>query len=80
MRVDLITRGYLFRPTTPSGGILDLPLRSSTAEARRLKVYLKDLGADEGETLHGFRSGFAITLAFKRSEHSEIMDHVGWSR
>ena len=32
MRVD-ITRGYLFRPTTPSGGIQGLPLRSSTAEA-----------------------------------------------
>ena len=39
MRVDL-TRGYLFRSTTNSGGTQDLPLRSSTAEAR-LKGYLK---------------------------------------
>ena len=78
MRVDL-TRGYLFRSTTPSGGIQDLPLRSSTAEAR-LKGYLKDMDADEGERLHGFRSGCAITLAFKGAALSEIMDHVGWSR
>ena len=78
MRVDL-TRGYLFRSPTPSGGIHDFPLRSSTAEAR-LKEYLKDMGADEGETLHGFRSGCAITLAFKGAALSEITENVGWSR
>ena len=78
MRIDL-SRGYLFRSTTPSGGIQDLPLRSSTAEAR-LKGYLKDMGADEGETLHGFRSGCAITLALKGAALSKIMDHFGWSR
>lgn len=38
------------------------------------------MGTDEGETLHGFRSGCAITLALKGAELSEIMDHVGWSR
>lgn len=78
MKVDL-THGYLFRPTTPKGGIQNAPLSSSTAEAR-LKVYLKDMGMDEGETLHGFRSGCAITLALKGAELSEIMVHVGWSR
>ena len=30
MQVDL-TRGYLFRPTTSSGGILDFPVTSTTA-------------------------------------------------
>ena len=59
MQVDL-TRGYLFRPTTPNGGILDAPFTSTTAEAR-LKLYLKEIGQDDGETLHGFRSGCAIT-------------------
>ena len=67
LRIDL-TRGFLFRPTTPQGGILDAPFSSSAAEAR-LKGYLKEMGSDDGETLHGFRA-----------ELSEIMDHVGWTR
>ena len=78
LKVDL-TKGYLFRPTTPQGGVLDSPLTSSTAEAR-LKVYLKEMGADNGETLHGFRAGCAITLALSGVELSDIMDHVGWAR
>ena len=36
--------------------------------------------ADEGETLHGFRSGCAITLALTGADLSEIMEHVGWAR
>lgn len=78
MQVDL-TRGYLFRPTTPDGGILDAPLTSATAEAR-LKLYLNEMGENDGETLHGFRSGCAITLALSGAELTEIMDHVGWNR
>ena len=75
LRIDL-TRGYLFRPTTPQGGILDAPFTSTAAEAR-LKGYLKEMGSDDGETLHGFRAGCAITLALSGAELSEIMDHVG---
>lgn len=76
--IDL-TAGYLFRPTRPQGGVQNSPLTSSTAEAR-LKAYLKDIRADDGETLHGFRSGCDVTLALSGAELSEIMDHVGWSR
>ena len=65
MQVDL-TRGYLFRPTTPSGGILDAPFTSTMAGAR-LKLYRKEMGQHDGETLHGFRSGCAITLALSVS-------------
>ena len=78
LRIDL-TRGYLFRPTTPQGGILDAPFSSTAAEAR-LKGYLREMGSDDGETLHGFRAGCAITLALSGAELSEIMDHVGWTR
>ena len=78
LRIDL-TRGYLFRPTTPEGGILDAPFSSSAAEAR-LKGYLQEMGSDNGETLHGFRAGCAITLALSGAELSEIMAHVGWTR
>ena len=75
LRIDL-TRGYLFHPTTPQGGILDAPFTSTAAEAR-LKGYLKEMGSDDGETIHGFRAGCAITLALSGAELSEIMDHVG---
>lgn len=78
LSIDL-TRGYLFRPTTPQGGIQDSPFTSSAAEAR-LKLYLKEMHADEGETLHGFRSGCAITLALTGADLANIMEHVGWSR
>ena len=73
--VDL-TKGYLFRPTTSNNGVQDSPFSSSAADAR-LKVYLEQLKADDGETLHGFRSGCAITLALTGADLSEIMEHVG---
>ena len=55
------------------------PFSSSTAEAC-LNTYLKEMGSDNGETLHGFRSGCAITLVLSGVELSEIMDHVGWTQ
>ena len=76
--VDL-TKGYLFRPTTSNNGVQDSPFSSSAADAR-LKVYLKQMKADDGETLHGFRSGCAITLALTGADLSETMEHVGWAR
>ena len=73
------TRGYLFRPTTPDKIVQDSTFSSTVAEAR-LKQYLKEMKADDGETLCGFRSGCAITLSLTGAELSEIMDHVGGSR
>lgn len=78
LKIDLRS-GYLFRPTNPQGAVVNGPLTSSAAEAR-LKNYLKEMGSDHGETLHGFRSGCAITLALSGAELSEIMDHVGWTQ
>ena len=78
LQVDLRS-GYLFRPTNPQGAIVNEPFSSSTAEVR-LKTYLKAMGSDNRETLHGFRSGCAITLALSGVELSEIMDHVGWTQ
>ena len=76
--VDL-TKGYLFRPRTSNNGVQDSPFSSYAADAR-LKVYLKQMKADDGETLHGFRSCCAITLALTGADLSEIMEHVGWAR
>ena len=60
-----VTNGYLFRPTNPHGHIVNKPLASSTAD-ERLKLYLKEAQIYEGETLHSFRSGSAITLALSQ--------------
>ena len=73
-----VTNGYLFRPTNPQGHIVNKPFSSSSAEAR-LKLYLKEAKIDEGETLHSFRSGSAITLALSGSQLADIMSHVGWN-
>ena len=77
LRITL-SNGYLFRPTNHQGHIANKPLTSSSAEAR-LKYYLKDAKIEEGETLHGFRSGSAITLALSGSQLADVMSHVGWS-
>ena len=44
-----------------------------------IKGNLKEMGVDNGETLHGFRAGCATDLALSGVELSEIMDHVGWA-
>jgi hypothetical protein len=68
--------GYLFRPTNQQGAMVNAAFMSSAAEAR-LRTYLKEMGSGDGETLHGFRSGCAITLTLSGVELSEVMDHVG---
>lgn len=78
MQVDL-TQGFLFRPTTPQGAIAESCV-SSEAMNGRLKTYLREMGMDEGETAHSFRSGCAITLALSGSALADVMGHVGWER
>ena len=73
-----MTNSYLFRPTNPHGHIVNKPLASSTVD-ERLKLYLKEAQIYEGETLHSFRSGLAITLALSGSKLADIMSHVGWN-
>ena len=71
---------WLSLPSTiPSGGIQDVPFASSSALAR-LRAFLKEMGSGDAETLHGFHSGSAITLALLGAELSEIIyqKHVGW--
>ena len=76
LSIDL-SRGYLFRPTTPQGNVIDKPLASSTTQ-QRLKLYLKEAQIDEGETLHSLRAGCAITLALSGAKLADIMSHIGW--
>ena len=73
-----LSSGYLFRATNQQGHIVDKPLLGTTAESR-LKKYLRDAQIDNGETLHSFRSGCAITLALSGSPLADVMSHVGWT-
>ena len=75
LRITL-SDGYLFRPTNHQGHIINKPLTSSSAEAR-LKYHLNEAKIDEGETLHGFHSGSAITLALSGSQLADVMSHDG---
>ena len=43
-------------------------------------MYLSEAQIYEGETLHCFRSGSAITLALSGSKLADIMSHVGWNK
>ena len=53
-----LRNGYLFRPTNAQGHVVNKQFTSSSAKAR-LRLYLKETGLDEGETLHSFRSGLS---------------------
>ena len=48
---DRFKEGLSFSPSYSSGGILDAPFSSTAAEAR-LKGHLKEMGSDDGETIH----------------------------
>ena len=60
-----LSHGFLFRPTTPRGTIVNKQVSSSAMQAR-LQLYLKEASLYEGETLHSFRAGAAITLALSK--------------
>ena len=55
------------------------PFESAAAQAR-LSTYVRQIPAfaNRSVTLHGLRSGCAISLAIAGAELDAIMDHVGW--
>lgn len=72
--------GFVFRSTGKSGSVSSNGLDSSAAQAR-LSVYISELShvlSSKPFTLHGFRSGAAVSLAMAGLSLHEIMDHVGW--
>ena len=72
--------GFLSRSVTKSCNISLEHLDSEAAQAR-LSVYttaLADQLSGDRYTLHGFRSGAAVSLALSGVSLHEIMDHVGW--
>ena len=70
----------MFRPATPFGEVEGGPLGSSAAQSR-LSTYVQELPMVFGNrrfTLHGLRSGCAISLAMSGVDLRTVMDHVGW--
>ena len=72
--------GFLIRPITKSNGVGSACLEPPAVQAR-LNFYVSLLAQrlTSGHfTLHGFRSGTAVSLALEGVSLNEIMDHVGW--
>ena len=74
----LVSFKVIYFALTTKRGTLLIGLSSAAAE-HRLKLHLKEIRIDAGETLHSFRSGCALTLAFSGSALADLMTHVGWS-
>ena len=72
--------GYLFRPLTDFGRVINEPL-SYSAIYERLREYLSRLGIYDGETPHSFRAGCAVHMLMTNSAQSsdEMKRHIGWS-
>lgn len=85
---------YLFRPVSLSGEVAIAPLHSAAAQSR-LSTYIQQLPevfGNRGITLHGLRSGCAISLAMSGTDLQTItttsagksqVQHVttfGWSK
>jgi hypothetical protein len=78
--VEIIVQGnggFLFRPVR-YGVVLNNPVSADTLN-RNLQAYPRAAGLFEGETLHGFRAGGAITAALRGDTLQAIMGQAHWS-
>ena len=79
LKVNVLS-GFLFHTVSKQGLITSKALEPSAAQAR-LDLYVKSVKArlsNSSFTLHGFRSGVAVSLALADVSLDRIMDHVGW--
>ena len=75
-----LSPGFLFRPVSKSGSIVCIQFDTTAAQAR-LNTYTTTLGgrlSGDRFTMHGFRSGAAVSLALAGVSLRDIMDHIGW--
>ena len=71
-------RGYLFRPWRgPGAPVGDTPLSASQLGSD-LSYWLSRCNINNGETMHGLRSGGAIEAAIRGSSLSQVMDRAFW--
>jgi hypothetical protein len=69
--------GFLFCPVR-HGVVMNNPISADTIN-RNLQAYLQAAGLFEGETLHGFCAGGAITAALRGDSLQDIMRQANWS-
>ena len=80
LKVNVLS-GFLFCMVSKEGLITSKALEPSASQAR-LALYVKSTEAclyNSSFTLHGFRSGAAVSLALVDVSLERIMDHVGWN-
>lgn len=74
-----LATGFVFRVLNRKREISGNRINYSCLEMR-FKIYLRELGCDEGETLHGFRAGCAVTMNIGRAGAPDgVMRHIGWN-
>ena len=72
-----LSKGYVFRLVSRSGEITAQRMNYDVAY-KQLKMYLRVLGIDNGETPHGIRAGSSISLLASGASQEDIMAHIGW--
>ena len=72
-----LSRGFLLHSLFSQGAVINKQI-STSAMQDRLRGYLQNAGLYQGETLHSFRAGAALTLALSRSQLADIMSYVEW--
>ena len=76
IRINL-GQGFLFR-VTKGNNVTKEPFASSAVHGR-LKFYLDQIQANDGETPHSSRSGSSITLSLLVASKEAVADHIGWA-
>ena len=70
-------QGFLFR-VTKGNNVTREPFIGSAVHGR-LKFYLDQIQANDGETPHSSRSGCSITLSLLGASKEAVANHVGWA-
>jgi hypothetical protein len=74
--VSLAT-AFLFPRVAKGDLVLDTAMEPAQA-SYRLRKYLDAIGMDQGETLHGFRSGAALEALLNGASAEGTMEKIGW--
>lgn len=72
-----LAQGFLFR-VTKGNSVTQEPFSGSAVHSR-LKYYLDQIKANEGETPHSSRSGCSITLSLLGASKEAVANHIGWA-
>ena len=68
-----LREGSLFRASDSKGQVSSKPfVDSAVANLLRLHLIITTLNTDEGETMHGFRSGCSITLSLLGASDDQV--------